>query len=80
MAGLSRQRLPTLEELLASKARSPVDLYGFYIYMRDQQRSVDCNENCSCFGAGIADYVQKIWTYGWTLNNIPRCVDYTCGS
>ena len=35
-------RLPTLSEVVSSKTRSPVDLFGFYIYMRDEQRSVDC--------------------------------------
>lgn len=34
-------RLPTLYEVLARKTKPPVDLFSFYIYMRDQQRSVD---------------------------------------
>ncbi|KAN0068862.1 RGS domain containing protein [Elaphomyces granulatus] len=36
-----RNRLPTLSEVLNRYTLSPVDLYSFYIYMRDQQRSVD---------------------------------------
>lgn len=36
-----RNRLPSLYEVLARKTAAPVDLYCFYIYMRDQQRSVD---------------------------------------
>ncbi|KAL8836697.1 MAG: hypothetical protein Q9170_002829 [Blastenia crenularia] len=36
-----RDRLPTLYEVLARNAHAPVDLFSFYIYMRDQQRSVD---------------------------------------
>jgi hypothetical protein len=35
-------RLPTLSEVVSSKSASPVDLFGFYVYMRDEQRSVDC--------------------------------------
>lgn len=38
---LSRNRLPTLFEVLSRRTLSPVDLFSFYIYMRDQQRSVD---------------------------------------
>lgn len=34
-------RLPTLIEVLSRQTLPPVDLYSFYIYMRDQQRSVD---------------------------------------
>lgn len=37
----SRNRLPTLFEVLSRRTLPPVDLYSFYIYMRDQQRSVD---------------------------------------
>ncbi|OLL22719.1 Protein rax1 [Neolecta irregularis DAH-3] len=40
--GMSRKRLPTLTEILDRKSLPPVDLFSFYIYMRDQQRSVDC--------------------------------------
>lgn len=36
-----RNRLPTLFEVLNRQTLAPVDLYSFYIYMRDQQRSVD---------------------------------------
>lgn len=38
---LNRNRLPTLFEVLSRRTAPPVDLYSFYIYMRDQQRSVD---------------------------------------
>ncbi|KAK9470411.1 RGS domain-containing protein [Dipodascopsis tothii] len=34
-------RLPTLFEVLNRKTRTPVDLFSFYVFMRDQQRSVD---------------------------------------
>ncbi|OMP82547.1 Bud site selection protein RAX1 [Diplodia seriata] len=36
-----RDRLPTLYEVLSRRTSAPVDLFFFYIYMRDQQRSVD---------------------------------------
>ncbi|KAI1371813.1 regulator of G protein signaling superfamily [Hypoxylon crocopeplum] len=39
--GMSRNRLPTLFEVLCRRTQPPVDLFSFYIYMRDQQRSVD---------------------------------------
>ncbi|KAK3382398.1 RGS domain-containing protein [Lasiosphaeria ovina] len=38
---LGRDRLPTLFEVLSRRTLPPVDLFSFYIYMRDQQRSVD---------------------------------------
>ncbi|MCJ1425229.1 Bud site selection protein, Revert to axial protein 1, partial [Sticta canariensis] len=38
---LNRSRLPTLFEVLSRQTLAPVDLFSFYIYMRDQQRSVD---------------------------------------
>jgi len=38
---LARNRLPTLFEVLSRRTLAPVDLFAFYIYMRDQQRSVD---------------------------------------
>ena len=38
---LNRNRLPTLFEVLSRQTLAPVDLFSFYIYMRDQQRSVD---------------------------------------
>jgi hypothetical protein len=38
---MARNRLPTLFEVLSRRTHSPVDLFSFYIYMRDQQRSVD---------------------------------------
>ncbi|KAI9744489.1 MAG: Bud site selection protein, Revert to axial protein 1 [Claussenomyces sp. TS43310] len=37
----NRDRLPTLFEVLSRRTRPPVDLFSFYIYMRDQQHSVD---------------------------------------
>lgn len=36
-----RKRLPTLFEVLSRYTLAPVDLFSLYIYMRDQQRSVD---------------------------------------
>lgn len=36
-----RNRLPTLFEVLSRRTLAPVDLFSFYIFMRDQQRSVD---------------------------------------
>ena len=36
-----RERLPNLFEVLSRRTTAPVDLYSFYIYMRDVQRSVD---------------------------------------
>ena len=38
---LNRNRLPTLFEVLNRQTLAPVDLFSFYIFMRDQQRSVD---------------------------------------
>ena len=38
---VQRNRLPTLFEVLSRRTAPPVDLFSFYIYMRDQQRSVD---------------------------------------
>ncbi|KAI0126878.1 regulator of G-protein signaling domain-containing protein [Xylariales sp. AK1849] len=38
---MARNRLPTLFEVLSRRTHPPVDLFSFYIYMRDQQRSVD---------------------------------------
>jgi hypothetical protein len=36
-----RNRFPSLFEVLSRKTVAPLDLFSFYIYMRDQQRSVD---------------------------------------
>ncbi|KAK9374145.1 RGS domain-containing protein [Lipomyces chichibuensis] len=36
-----RQRLPTLFEVLNRRTLTPVDLFAFYVFMRDQHRSVD---------------------------------------
>ncbi|KAI8624208.1 RGS domain-containing protein [Xylariaceae sp. FL1651] len=41
MPDVHRNRLPTLFEVLSRRTHPPVDLFSFYIYMRDQQRSVD---------------------------------------
>lgn len=38
---VERNRLPTLFEVLSRRTLPPVDLFSFYIFMRDQQRSVD---------------------------------------
>src|SRR5262249_26041320 len=38
---VNRNRLPSLFEVLSRRTLAPVDLFSFYIYMRDQQRSVD---------------------------------------
>ncbi|GAO17206.1 uncharacterized protein UV8b_05466 [Ustilaginoidea virens] len=38
---MARNRLPTLFEVLSRRTLPSVDLFSFYIYMRDQQRSVD---------------------------------------
>lgn len=38
---LTRNRLPSLDEVLNRTTAPPVDLFCFYIFMRDQQRSVD---------------------------------------
>jgi Regulator of G protein signaling domain len=34
-------RHPTLDDVLNRRTTAPIDLFSFYIYMRDQQRSVD---------------------------------------
>ncbi|KAK4543993.1 hypothetical protein LTR36_004767 [Oleoguttula mirabilis] len=39
--GGARERLPNLFEVLSRRTLAPVDLFSFYIYMRDVQRSVD---------------------------------------
>jgi hypothetical protein len=39
--GEPRNRFPTLFEVLSRKTVAPLDLFSFYIYMRDSQRSVD---------------------------------------
>ncbi|KAL9049775.1 MAG: hypothetical protein Q9162_007022 [Coniocarpon cinnabarinum] len=41
LPGEPLRRLPTLYEVLCRQTRAPVDLFAFYVYMRDQQRSVD---------------------------------------
>ncbi|KAG0672866.1 Bud site selection protein, Revert to axial protein 1 [Pichia californica] len=37
----TRDRWPTLFEILNKKTQSPLDLWSFYVYMRDEQNSVD---------------------------------------
>lgn len=55
---LNRDRLPTLFEVLSRQTLAPVDLFSFYIYMRDQQRSVD--------------YLDFWWVHGvWRLDDAP---------
>lgn len=39
--GGPRERLPNLYEVLSRRTLAPVDLFSFYIYMRDVQRSVE---------------------------------------
>ena len=59
---VSRNRLPTLFEVLSRRTLPPVDLFSFYIYMRDQQRSVDyldfwcvlISDLAGCVGANYA--------------------------
>ncbi|ODV78567.1 uncharacterized protein CANTADRAFT_90889 [Suhomyces tanzawaensis NRRL Y-17324] len=38
---ISLNRLPTLGEILANKTKSPVDLFTFYLFMRDVENKVD---------------------------------------
>ncbi|KAF1993737.1 regulator of G protein signaling superfamily [Amniculicola lignicola CBS 123094] len=38
---IPRNRLPNLFEVLSRRTIAPIDLFSFYIYMRDQQRSVE---------------------------------------
>lgn len=38
---MNRDRLPTFKEVLQRRTLSPVDLFSFYIYMRDQMFLVD---------------------------------------
>ncbi|KAF1955182.1 regulator of G protein signaling superfamily [Byssothecium circinans] len=40
-AELNRDRFPNLFEVLSRRTVAPLDLFSFYIFMRDQQRSVD---------------------------------------
>lgn len=54
----NRNRLPTLFEVLSRRTLPPVDLFSFYIFMRDQQRSVDyldfwCEPTCDGRLAGL---------------------------
>lgn len=37
----NRQRLPTLFEVLNRRTQAPVDLWSFYVFMREQYRGVD---------------------------------------
>lgn len=41
METTNRNRLPTLFEVLSRRTFPPVDLFSFFIYMRDHQRSLD---------------------------------------
>lgn len=38
---LNRKGFPTLFEVLQRRTLAPIDLFSFYIYMRDIQNSVD---------------------------------------
>jgi hypothetical protein len=38
---LDRKGFPTLFEVLQRRTLAPIDLFSFYIYMRDIQNSVD---------------------------------------
>lgn len=49
----NRNRLPSLDEVLNRTTAPPVDLFCFYIYMRDQQRSVDYLDFWSVCSAGL---------------------------
>ncbi|ODQ81432.1 hypothetical protein BABINDRAFT_159726 [Babjeviella inositovora NRRL Y-12698] len=40
-AGMPLQRLPTLHDVIQRKTQSPLDLWAFYVYMRDQHHSID---------------------------------------
>ena len=55
-ADMDRRHLPTLAEVLSRRTRAPVDLFSFYIYMRDQQRSVDYLDFwCAVCSTALAD-------------------------
>ena len=56
---LSRNRLPTLFEVLSRQTLAPVDLFSFYIYMRDQQRSVDYLD----FWYGLHLFKKSAWAF-----------------
>ncbi|EEU37741.1 uncharacterized protein NECHADRAFT_97964 [Fusarium vanettenii 77-13-4] len=45
---LQRNRLPTLFEVLSRRVLPPVDLFSFYVFMRDQQRSSLCAGTEEC--------------------------------
>ena len=53
-----RDRLPNLFEVLSRRTTAPVDLFSFYIYMRDVQRSVDYLD---FWYAQIACYAPAQW-------------------
>ena len=61
-----RERLPNLFEVLSRRTLAPVDLFSFYIYMRDVQRSVDYLDFwwvprfLSCTGREVTSYVGVI--------------------
>ena len=57
---LNRNRLPTLFEVLSRQTLAPVDLFSFYIYMRDQQRSVDYLDFWyACFYSLRSEWLKK---------------------
>lgn len=59
---LNRNRLPTLFEVLSRRTLPPVDLFSFYIYMRDQQRSVDYLDFWCAF---ISLLYSHSWNSSW---------------
>jgi len=58
-----RNRLPTLFEVLSRRTLPPVDLFSFYIYMRDQQRSVDYLDFWSVYLAFVYGYSKNLTSY-----------------
>ncbi|KAF2751471.1 regulator of G protein signaling superfamily [Sporormia fimetaria CBS 119925] len=54
-----RNRFPTLFEVLSRQTVAPLDLFSFYIYMRDQQRSVDYLD----FWLDVAQHLQLCRLY-----------------
>lgn len=62
---LSRNRLPTLFEVLSRRTLPPVDLFSFYIFMRDQQRSVDYLDFWYASAARYAAYCRFSFSSPW---------------
>ena len=70
---LHRDRLPTLGEVLNRNTLAPVDLFSFYIYMRDIQRSVDYLDFwcASMVATTYCALANRSWA-GSMLRNIPH--------